>query len=262
MRVLVVDDEPLTRTALSHLLTQRTDVERFDVAEDAQQALASLRANPCDVLLLDIHMPDMSGLQLVECLSRETPTPPAVVFITAHPEHAIEAFEKRAADYVLKPFVPRRVHEALDLAMRRSNQERATRLLDLVGNLGNLKLLPERTARIAIKDKGRIVFVDVAELVSVEAHGNYVLLQQKSGSYLLRETISGVGEKLGPHGFIRIHRSVLVNTAFVETIQAESGGDYVLRTKTGKLYRVTRTYRDNLRGLAQFWIGAEGFGSD
>ena len=192
MRVLVVDDEPLTRTALTNLLQQRSDVQQYEVAENGQQALTKLSNNPFDVLLLDIHMPDMSGLQLVERLSTaQIQPPPAVVFITAHHEHAVEAFEKRAVDYVLKPFVARRVHEALDVAMRRSAQERATRLLDLVGNL---KLLPERTARVAIKDKGRIVFVDVAELVSIEAQGNYVLLQQKIGSFLLRETISDIAE--------------------------------------------------------------------
>jgi two-component system, LytTR family, response regulator len=259
VRVLVVDDEPLTRTALANLLAQRADVEGYELADNAQQALATLRTRPFDVLLLDIHMPDMSGLQLVECLSREERPPPAVVFITAYQEHAVEAFEKRAVDYVLKPFVPRRVHEALDNAMRRSHQDRATRLLELAGSL---RLVPERTARVAIKDKGRIVFVDVAELVSVEAHGNYVLLQQKAGTYLLRETISGIAEKLRAHGFIRIHRSVLVNVAFVDTIQAEPDGDYVLRTKTGKQYHVTRTYRDSLKGLARFWIGTDRFASD
>jgi two-component system LytT family response regulator len=259
VRVLIVDDEPLARTALSNLLAQRTDVEKYEVADNAQQALAALRANPFDILLLDIHMPDMSGLQLVERLGSEPRPPPAVVFITAYQEHAVEAFEKRAVDYVLKPFVPRRVHEALDNALRRSHEDRAARLLELVGSL---RLLPERTARVAIKDKGRIVFVDAAELVSVEAHGNYVLLQQKAGTYLLRETISGIAEKLRPHGFVRIHRSVLVNAAFVDTIQPEPDGDYVLRTKTGRQYHVTRTYRDSLKGLARFWIGTDAFGSD
>jgi two-component system LytT family response regulator len=244
---------------LANLLGQRTDVARFEMAENAQQALATLRSIPFDVLLLDIHMPDMSGLQLVECLSRHEPPLPAVVFITAYQEHAVEAFEKRAVDYVLKPFVPRRVHEALDNAVRRSHQDRAARLLDLVGSL---KLLPERSARVAIKDKGRIVFVDAAELISVEAQGNYVLLQQKAGSHLLRETLSTVAEKLRPHGFIRIHRSVLVNVAFVDTIQVESDGDYVLRTKTGKQYRVARTYRNGLKGLAQYWIGTDALGAD
>ncbi len=180
-------------------------------------------------------------------------------FITAYQEHAVEAFEKRAVDYVLKPIVPERVHEALNVAVRRSTQERAARLLDM---MSDLKFRSERTTRIAIKDKARIVFVDAEELVSAEAHGNYVLLQQKVGSYLLRETISGIAEKLRPYGFIRIHRSVLVNVAFVDTIQPGVGSEYVLCTKTGKQYHVTRTYRNNLSGLAQFWIGAKEFDPD
>jgi two-component system LytT family response regulator len=93
--------------------------------------------------------------------------------------------------------------------------------------------------------------IDAAELVSVEAQGNYVLLQQKSE----------IAEKLGPHGFIRIHRSVLVKVAFVYAIETGLDGDYLLRTRTGKRYRVTRTYRNNLKGLAQFWIGTDRFDS-
>ena len=259
MRVLAVDDEPLTRTALAMLLSQRSDIDELEVVEDAHRALAQLRERPFDVLLLDIHMPDLSGLQLIERLSKQNGPMPSIVFITAYQEHAIEAFEKRAVDYVLKPLVPERVHEALDVALRRSTQERAVRLLDM---LGDLRLRPERATRVAVKDKGRIVFVDVAELVSAEAHGNYVLLQQKTGSYLLRETISRIAEKLGPYGFIRIHRSVLVNIAFVENIQPGVGSEYVLRTKTGKEYHVTRTYRNNLRGLAKFWIGSEELAPD
>src|SRR6266853_429118 len=259
MRVLVVDDEPLTRTALATLLSQRSDIEEFEVVEDAHQALAQLRERAFDVLLLDIHMPDLSGLQLIERLSKQNGPRPSIVFITAYQEHAVEAFEKRAVDYVLKPIVPERVHEALNVAVRRSTQERAARLLDM---MSDLKFRSERTTRIAIKDKARIVFVDAEELVSAEAHGNYVLLQQKVGSYLLRETISGIAEKLRPYGFIRIHRSVLVNVAFVDTIQPGVGSEYVLCTKTGKQYHVTRTYRNNLSGLAQFWIGAKEFDSD
>lgn len=256
MRVLVVDDEPLSRTALKELLSTRQDVEEFDVAEDATQALQSLQKQSFDVLLLDIHMPEMSGLQLVERLSNWGEFVPAVVFITAHQEHAIEAFEKRAVDYVLKPFAPQRVHEALDIAVRRSVQDRAARLVEA---LEQLRAVPARTARIAVKAKGRIVFLDASELVTAEAHGNYVLLQQKSGSYLLRETISGIADRLKAYGFIRIHRSVLVNSAFVEAIEPCPSGEYLLRTTTGKEYNVTRTYKDNLRGLAEFWIGTDGF---
>jgi two-component system LytT family response regulator len=255
MRVLIVDDEPLARTALATLVSERTDVDGFEVAEDAQQALRSLRAHAFDVVLLDIQMPGMSGLQLVEHLSKQDGIMPAIVFVTAYQEHAVEAFEKRAVDYVLKPLVPERVHEALDVAAHRSAQDRASRLM---GMLGYLKSLPELSTRLAIKDKGRIVFIDAREVIAAEAHGNYVLVQQKHGSHLLRETISRVAEQLRPHGFVRIHRSVLVNAAFVEAIQAGTSGECSLRMKTGKEYAVGRTYKDNLKGLAQFWMGTDG----
>src|SRR4029077_10453994 len=163
-----------------------------------------------------------------------------IVFVTAYHEHAVEAFEKRAVDYVLKPLVASRVHDALDNAVRRSGQERAERLL---GVLQDLRVRQESSVRIAIKDKGRVIFVNVPEIASVEASGNYVLLQRKAGSYLLRETIAEIAEKLAPYGFIRIHRSVLVNSAFVESIQPGVGNEYVLKTTTGREYRVTRTFR-------------------
>lgn len=260
MRVLIVDDEPLARSALTGLLAERVDVEEFEVAEDAHEALERLHAKPFDVLLLDVQMPGLTGLQLIEHLSRQAGTKPSVVFITAYAEHAVEAFEKRAVDFILKPFVPARVHEALDVAARRSAEERAGRLLEMLG--GGLTMRPERAPRVALRDKSRIVFVDLSELVSAEAQGNYVLLQQKSGSYLLRETLTKLAEKLGPHGFIRIHRSVLVNVAFVEAIEPDIGSEYILRTRTGRHYPVSRSYRDNLQGLAQFWIGIQGFGPD
>jgi DNA-binding LytR/AlgR family response regulator len=256
MRALVIDDEPLVRTMLAKLLSRRADVEEVEAAQDAVQALAQLDKQTFDILLVDIHMPEMSGLQFVEHLSKQRAPMPSVIFITAYHEHAVEAFEKRAVDYVLKPFDPARVHHALDVAVRRSGQERAERVL---GMLNELKLRPERSSRIAIKDKGRVVFVDVAEITSVEANGNYVLLQQKAGSYLLRETIGEIAEKLKSHGFIRIHRSVLVNSRFVESIEPGVGSEYVLRTKTGKAFHVTRTYRGNLRELADFWIGSEAY---
>jgi hypothetical protein len=110
--------------------------------------------------------------------------------------------------------------------------------------------------KIAIKVKGRILFINPGDIVVVVAEGNYVLLQQESISYLLRECISVVAEKLESFGFIRIHRSVLVNASFVEEITPYSTGEYGLRVKGGKEYTVTRTYKENLKSLAEFWIGS------
>jgi len=111
--------------------------------------------------------------------------------------------------------------------------------------------------RIAFKVKGRIRFLELHEIVAVQAEGNYVSLQHRPRPCLLRESLSSIAEKLKPYGFIRIHRSVVVNIAAVEEIQPLPTGEYRLRVKGGKEYLVTRTYKGSLRDLAQVWVGSE-----
>jgi DNA-binding LytR/AlgR family response regulator len=117
-------------------------------------------------------------------------------------------------------------------------------------------------SRIAIKAKGRILFIDPADVVTVEAQGNYVLLRRMSGTNLLRESMSAVAEKLRPYGFVRIHRSVLINPSFVEEIHPWTTGEYVLRIKGGKEFNVSRTYKKNLHSITPLWFGTDGFHTD
>jgi len=119
-----------------------------------------------------------------------------------------------------------------------------------------------KSARIAIKAKRRILFIDAADVIAVEAKGNYVLLLHTSSSHMLRESISTMEEKLNLHGFVRIHRSVLVNAELVEEIHPWCTGEYVLRMRGGRQFTVTRTYKKNLQLLAQLWIGMEGFATE
>ncbi len=129
---------------------------------------------------------------------------------------------------------------------------------NLVRVLRQLEVLANRQApRIAFRAKGKILFLDLAEIVAVEAQGNYVWLRHRTNPYLLRESLSFMAEKLKPYGFTRIHRSVVVNISAVEEIQPLPTGEYRLRVKGGKEYLVTRTYKENLRYLAQLWVGSE-----
>ena len=114
-------------------------------------------------------------------------------------------------------------------------------------------------ARIAFKANGSILLLDLADILAVQAEGNYVSLQYRRNPYLLRESLSSMAEKLKPYGFIRIHRSVVVNISAVEEIQPLPTGEYRLRVNGGKEYLVTRTYKHNLRDLAQLWVGSERF---
>src|SRR6266567_6071165 len=189
MRVLIVDDEPLARRALEQTLLNRADIEKLDSANDAVEALDKIEKETYDVLLLDIQMPELSGIQLAISLNKRKRPAPTIVFVTAHHEHAIAAFESHAVDYVLKPFSQERIYEALDVAFRRSESERAARLIKI---LPQLETLLPKPSKIAIKAKGRILFIDPASFAFVEAQGNYVLFQRPSGSYLLRGSISAV----------------------------------------------------------------------
>ena len=257
MRALIVDDEPLARKTLQNFLAARRDIEHFDSASDAVEALEKVSGNSYDLLLLDINMPGMSGTELADHLRQSQGSLPAIVFVTAHNEHAVAAFERHAVDYVLKPFAPERMTKALDRAFERTQNERAARLKAALPQTRATS--SPQDARIAIKVKGRVLFLNPAEVVAVHAEGNYVLLEQAAASHLLRESISVVAEKLKPYGFIQIHRSVLVNTSCVEEIKPYLTGEYGLRIKGGKEYTVTRTYKKNLKALADSWIGGTNF---
>jgi DNA-binding LytR/AlgR family response regulator len=121
---------------------------------------------------------------------------------------------------------------------------------------------PVKPIKIAIKTKGRILLINPGDILAVEAEGNYVLLRRPTESYLLRESISTMAEKLQPYGFIRIHRSVLVNASSVEEIHPGATGEYILRIAGGKEYMVSRTYKNNLKALANSWIGTDSFVDD
>jgi DNA-binding LytR/AlgR family response regulator len=129
---------------------------------------------------------------------------------------------------------------------------------NLIRILRQLEVIAKRQApRIAFKAKGRILLLDLADILAVQAEGNYVSLQHRPHPYLVHESLSSMVEKLKPYGFIRIHRSVVVNISAVEEIQPLPTGEYRLRVKGGKEYLVTRTYKHNLRDLAQLWAGSE-----
>src|ERR1700733_6374639 len=121
-----------------------------------------------------------------------------------------------------------------------------------------LEVIAKRQApRIAFKAKGSILLLDLADILAVKAEGNYVSLRPRTNPYLVHESLSSMAEKLKPYGFIRIHRSVVVNISAVEKIQPLATGEYRLRVKGGKQYLVSRTYKHNLRDLAQLWVGSE-----
>jgi DNA-binding LytR/AlgR family response regulator len=170
-------------------------------------------------------------------------------------ENRITTIEKKS-DYALEFAAEKQIREPMDGAFDGTARADGVRR---IGVLQQLEVVAKRqSSRIAFKAKGRIYFMEVADIIAVQAEGNYVSLQHRSSPYLLRESLSSIAEKLKPYGFIRIHRSVLVNKSLVEEIQPLFTGKYRLRVKGGKEYVVTRTYKDNLRSLTHLWLGSDG----
>jgi DNA-binding LytR/AlgR family response regulator len=146
-------------------------------------------------------------------------------------------------------------YEAADASLPPVNRIGAANLMRV---LRQLEVISKRLApRIAFKANGSIVLLDLADILAVQAEGNYVSLRARTNPYLVHESLSSMAEKLKPYGFIRIHRSVVVNVSAVEKIQPLPTGEYRLRVKGGKEYLVTRTYKHNLRDVAQLWVGSE-----
>jgi DNA-binding LytR/AlgR family response regulator len=161
---------------------------------------------------------------------------------------------KSGWDYTLESTADE-FYEAADASLPPVNRIDAANLMRV---LRQLEVISKRLApRIAFKANGSIVLLDLADILAVQAEGNYVSLRPRTNPYLVHESLSSMAEKLKPYGFIRIHRSVVVNVSAVEKIQPLPTGEYRLRVKGGKEYLVTRTYKHNLRDVAQLWVGSE-----
>ncbi len=209
LKVLIVDDEPLARQRLQRLLRSEPDLTLLPACADGRSAVAAVREHRPDLMFLDVQMPEMSGFDVLAALGPERA--PAVIFVTAHDEFALRAFEAQALDYLLKPFGAERARAALERARtflaggsRRGFERQLAGLLRATAG--------ERGApTILVKKRGRVLVLRPDEIDHVEAFGDYVRLHVGKDVHLLRATLSELERRLGPAGFVRIHRSRLVN---------------------------------------------------
>lgn len=227
--VLVVDDERPALDDLAYLLRRHPRIGSVTTAGDATEALRRLRDGSFDAVFLDIRMPGLDGLELGRLLTRFA-RPPAIVFVTAFEQHAVEAFELEAVDYLLKPV-------------------RAERLSDAVRRLGG----PRRTdddeaSRVAVETGGRTRFVDRDSIRFVEASGDYVRLHTDQDAYLVRVPISTLEESWRDAGFVRVHRGWLVALRHVTELRLREGGGYVLAVGNREL-PVSRRHARELRDV-------------
>ncbi|HYE87668.1 MAG TPA: LytTR family DNA-binding domain-containing protein [Vicinamibacterales bacterium] len=244
IRVVVADDQPMARERLVSLLAAEPDVELAGTAASGAEAVACIRHNAPDLVFLDLQMPGMDGFGVIEEIGIDRMPP--TVFVTAHDEFAVRAFEVQAIDYLLKPFGRHRFQSALARAKRFLERERQG---EMAGRLAELLQSGARRSgeRLLVKAGGRVSFVEVDSIDWVEAEGNYVRLYAGDQVHLMRETMNGLIEKIGAQKFFRIHRSRIVNIARVKELLIAGGGDYQVVLHDGTKLGLSRLYRDALQ---------------
>ena len=248
-RVLVVDDEPLARKRLRAILSKRLDVEIVGEAGSGTTAVAAVAEHAPDVVLLDIQMPGVDGFGVLKALVEKKVRLPVVIFVTAHDEHAVRAFDVQALDYVLKPVTAERVLAAVNRALARLGE---TRRADLAKELSTLVANVDRSrrdGRLAVKTDRGIRLVPHDEVLWVEAEGDLVKIHTTRAIHLMRATMAEMESELPAARFARVHRSAIVNTDCIQEIQPLFKGDYVIVLRSGAAVRSGRTYRAEVQAL-------------
>jgi two-component system LytT family response regulator len=212
VRVLVVDDEEPARRRLVRMLERLGGVEVVGEAGDGEQALALVRERGPELLLLDIDMPEMDGLELAEL-----PEVPLVIFTTAHAEHAVRAFEVAAVDYLLKPIARERLAEAIERAKARAQ----------VGRVAVGAVAAEAAPRITARSGATVHVISASEITRFHATDKVTIFVHEGRELVLDESLNALEERLGPHGFFRTHRSELVSLTAVKALHTDGGSTTV-----------------------------------
>ena len=249
MKVMVVDDEPLARRRLKAMLAEQSDIEVVAEYEDPEDALKVLPDSEADVLFLDIQMPELDGFQMLDRLGSRPP--PFVIFVTAHAEHAVRAFDTDATDYLLKPYDRERLERSLDRARAALAATEATNNGGALGTQVRqlVDQLRERTVyldRVAVTMGRRTYFVSTRAIDWVQADRNYLRLHVGTKCHLIRSTISGIESRLDPTQFARVHRSFIVRIDHVKELRALVSGEYRVVLVDGTELPMSPQYRDRL----------------
>jgi two-component system, LytTR family, response regulator len=243
IRALIVDDEALARHRLRKLLADAADLEIIGEASNGPEAIALIRDQRPDLVFLDVQMPEVSGFDVLRALPEETW--PAVVFVTAHDRHAVEAFNVHALDYLLKPFTQAR----LLAAVQRAREHLEARNLGAINQqlaawLKASKPESPYLSRIAVRNGSQTLFIRVEDLDYIESVGNYAVLHTRAENHIVRETLTSLETKLPPALFLRISRSILVNLERVKGLQATPRGEYLVVLQDDRQLMMTRGLKE------------------
>lgn len=242
IRTLIIDDVQLARERLKRCLAAEPDVQIVSECDNGTNAVASIRDLSPDLIFLDVQMPALDGFGVLEALKGERV--PAVVFVTAYNEYAIQAFDVNALDYLLKPVDCARLSKAV--ARARSQLEQPSDDLDsrFRAMLEDIKTSSKFLKRLTIKLTGHTILLPTDEIDWIESYGNYLKVHAGRESYLIRGTMQSLEGKLDPETFVRVHRSAIVNIEKIKEIYPRSNGDQDLVLQNGEQLMLSRKYRD------------------
>ena len=237
LRTLIVDDEPLAVERLQILCARIADIALVGTAADGASALRLIESLSPDLLLLDIQMPGMDGMDVAQALAKH-PSRPAVIFVTAFDQFAVAAFDVAAVDYLLKPVEPERLERAV------------TRMRDRIGEPAPALPPSPWTREFWVPHRSGIVRIAAGDIDLVEAERDYMRLHVGPRSFLLHETITGLERQLDPAQFVRLHRSTLVRRDRIAGFRHNGAGTWEAQLRDGRWLRVGRTYLSNARAMA------------
>jgi len=234
MRIVIVDDEPLARSRLVHLCQEHAGVEVVAQAGSGADAIEAIKAHRPDVVLLDVELQDMTGFDVLRSLeSREGPL---AIMVTAHPEHAMEAFDSNAVHYLTKPVDGGRLVSAIGRARKRLSLQRSE----------SLDRSEPSLRQITGEKAQRLYFIDVESIDYVESEANYVALHVGDERYLARNTMKHLAGALAPLGFVRIERSLLINLRRVAFAERVDRGAFAFTLRNGRRLLSSTTYRKGI----------------
>lgn len=244
IKVLVIDDESLARDLVIEFLKEFEEFELIGECSDGLEAVKSIEELRPDLVFLDVQMPVLNGLEVLEQINAKYL--PEIIFVTAYDNYAIQAFEFHAIDYLLKPLSRSRFRKALLHVKDRLNQQNKGLETNQQFSylLENYKDKPQHLQRIFVKDNGKITLLEPQTIDWIEADDKYLKLHTNKKNYLIRQTLNSLEAELNPHIFLRIHRSTIVNLTRVKEIHPLFNGEYALILQDGTKITLSRNYKN------------------
>lgn len=239
---LIVDDEKLARELLTEYLESFPDIELVGEAANGTDAVTQIDKQKPDLLFLDVQMPGMTGFDVLDDIVHE----PYVIFVTAYDQYAIQAFEKNAVDYLLKPLDLERFKQGVERALKRKKTE-AGNYEDLLGSIRPQQARGNYESHIFVQKSEKLFSLPVDEILHLEASGDYTIITTKGDQFVSSSGIGKLEELMNPDKFIRVHRSTIVNINYLKEIERHFNGGMVVKMQSGKSFPVSRTYAKQIR---------------